>query len=106
MSIFSYHLFLATNKNRQKLPPQLLIEKDLHTTRVNEWDSRSRYNSFQRAFISHDVIATNTLAATTHRNTESWLNTFVVQQAFWKTKSIMTKKYHVVVRKRVKCTDI
>ena len=34
MSIFSYHLFLATTKNRPKLPPQLLIEKDLHTTVV------------------------------------------------------------------------
>ena len=32
MSIFSYHLFLATTKNRPKLPPQLLIENHLHTT--------------------------------------------------------------------------
>ena len=37
MSIFSYHLFLATTKNRPKLPPQLLIENHLHTTIAICW---------------------------------------------------------------------
>ena len=62
MSIFSYHLFLATTKNRPKLPPQLLIEKDLHTTDNSSHKSNSQKcdnatNVFADLSIHIDVIA-------------------------------------------------